>query len=156
MSAIFVTPLSESPCSEPSTAPLSLRADAGYSRMCQRLRHRYADWMACLPAGAPVRDTMLQALDALRGKGLDLGAALRVLRQLVMERLIQLDCEAQTPLADITRAVTELAELALDHACRHAREELDSRHGAPLGPQGQPVQLWIIGMGKLGARELNV
>ena len=37
-----------------------------------------------------------------------------MLRQLVMERLIQLDCEAQTPLADITRAVTELAELALD------------------------------------------
>jgi hypothetical protein len=26
----------------------------------------------------------------------------------------------------------------------------------PCGPHGQPVQLWIIGMGKLGARELNV
>lgn len=79
-----------------------------------------------------------------------------MLRQLVMERLIQLDCEAQTPLADITRAVTELAELALDRACQQARRELDERHGAPRGPQGQPVQLWIIGMGKLGARELNV
>ncbi len=62
------------------------------------------------------------------------------------------------PWRDVTRAVTELAELALDHACQAThRDDLDSRHGAPLsGPQGQPVQLWIIGMGKLGARELNV
>ena len=27
---------------------------------------------------------------------------------------------------------------------------------APAGPDGRPVELWIIGMGKLGARELNV
>ena len=162
MSAIFVTPLSESRCSEPSTAPLSLRADAGYSRMCQRLRHRYADWMTCLPAGAPVRDTMLQALDALRGKGLDLGAALRVLRQLVMERLVVLDCEQGASLEVVTRAVTELAEVALDQAIQQARATLDEAHGpalvAPAQP-GQPpavAQLWIIGMGKLGARELNV
>ncbi|WP_312567056.1 bifunctional [glutamate--ammonia ligase]-adenylyl-L-tyrosine phosphorylase/[glutamate--ammonia-ligase] adenylyltransferase, partial [Diaphorobacter sp.] len=89
-------------------------------------------------------------------RGHDLGAALRILRQLVMERLITLDCDQAAPLSDITLAVTRLAELALDRACRHARAELDTRHGAPLGPQGQPVQLWIVGMGKLGARELNV
>src|SRR3989344_9495597 len=41
-------------------------------------------------------------------------------------------------------------------AAQPARQELDERHGAPRGPDGQPVQLWIIGMGKLGARELNV
>ena len=73
-----------------------------------------------------------------------------------MERLIRLDCDAQAPLSDITRAVTELAEFALDQSCLHARRELDSRHGAPLSPDGQPVPLWVIGMGKLGARELNV
>ena len=99
---------------------------------------------------------MTQAYDALRARGCDIGTALRVVRQLVMERLIQLDCDAQAPLADITRAVTELAELALDRACQQVRQELDERHGAPRGPDGQPVQLWIIGMGKLGARELNV
>ena len=99
---------------------------------------------------------MEQAYDALRLRGCDAGTALRVVRQLVMERLIQLDCDHQAPLSDITRAVTELAELALDKACQLARQELDERHGAPRGPDGQPVQLWIIGMGKLGARELNV
>jgi glutamate-ammonia-ligase adenylyltransferase len=67
-----------------------------------------------------------------------------------------LDCEQQAPLPVVTRAVTELAELALERACLQVRAELDARHGAPQGPEGQPVQLWIIGMGKLGARELNV
>ena len=99
---------------------------------------------------------MEQALAALLERGLDLSAALRVLRQLVMERTMVLDCEQQAPLAVVTRAVTELAELALERACIQARAELDARHGAPQGPDGRPVQLWIIGMGKLGARELNV
>ena len=141
-----------SPCA--TIAPSDGQAE--HSRFFQRLHRRYGQDLALLPPGAPTRATMEEAMAALRARGVDMASALRTVRQLVMERLIRLDCEARAPLGDITRAVTELAELALDHACRHAREELDSRHGAPQGPQGQPVQLWIIGMGKLGARELNV
>lgn len=129
---------------------------AEHSRFYQRLRRRYDNDLALLPPGAPVLATMEQAYEALRERGCDTGSALRVLRQLVMHRLIHLDCDAAATLADVTRAVTELAELALDKACQQARQELDERHGAPRGPEGQPVQLWIIGMGKLGARELNV
>lgn len=129
---------------------------AGHSRFLQRLHRRYGGDLALLPPGAPRREAMDAVCDALLARGNDTGTALRILRQLVMERLIQLDCDGQAPLSDITCAVTELAELALDRACRHARQELDARHGAPRGPEGQPVQLWIIGMGKLGARELNV
>jgi glutamate-ammonia-ligase adenylyltransferase len=77
---------------------------------------------------------MEQALGTLQSRGLDLSAALRVLRQLVMERIIVLDCEQQAPLAVVTKAVTELAELALDRACTQVRAELDARHGAPQGP----------------------
>ncbi|MFT4242441.1 MAG: bifunctional [glutamate--ammonia ligase]-adenylyl-L-tyrosine phosphorylase/[glutamate--ammonia-ligase] adenylyltransferase [Acidovorax sp.] len=129
---------------------------APHSRFYQRLQRRYGDDLPLLPPGPPVRATMAQACEALRARGCDTGAALRVVRQLVMERLIRLDCDEAAPLSDITRAVTELAELALHHACQQARKELDARHGAPRGPDGQPVQLWVIGMGKLGARELNV
>ena len=32
----------------------------------------------------------------------------------------------------------------------------EERHGAPLDAQGQRIEFWIVGMGKLGARELNV
>ncbi|MGX5663403.1 MULTISPECIES: bifunctional [glutamate--ammonia ligase]-adenylyl-L-tyrosine phosphorylase/[glutamate--ammonia-ligase] adenylyltransferase [Diaphorobacter] len=141
----------------PSTDPVTAGSPPSeYSRFHQRLHRRYQAELALLPPGAPTRETMAQACDALLARGHDLGAALRILRQLVMERLITLDCDQAAPLSDITLAVTRLAELALDRACRHARAELDTRHGAPLGPQGQPVQLWIVGMGKLGARELNV
>jgi glutamate-ammonia-ligase adenylyltransferase len=90
--------------------------------------------------------------DALLGKGLNVGAALRILRQLVMHRLIQLDCEQHAGLIVVTRAVTDLAELALEIALKTAYEELDARHGAPLNS----AHMWIVGMGKLGARELNV
>ena len=129
---------------------------AGYSRYHQRLHRRYETEFALLAAGAPVRADMELTLEALRQQGLDCGAALRVLRQVVMERLIRLDCESLAPLADITRAMTDLAELALDCACRQVCQDLTEVHGAALGPEGQIVQLWIIGMGKLGARELNV
>lgn len=131
-------------------------AFSGYSRFVQRLRRRYAAELALLPPGVPGHATLVTAFAALRSRGYDVGSALRVLRQLAMERLAVLDCDQRAPLATVTTAVTELAEFALDTACRHAFEELDAVHGAPLTPAGGRAQLWVVGMGKLGARELNV
>jgi glutamate-ammonia-ligase adenylyltransferase len=34
--------------------------------------------------------------------------------------------------------------------------DLDGLHGAPTKPDGQRAEMWIVGMGKLGAQELNV
>lgn len=127
-----------------------------YSRFVQRLRRRYAGELALLPPGEPLREHMAQAFGALRERGDTVADALRTVRQLVMERLIALDCDHHAPLAVVTTAVTQLAEFALDVACREACAELDAQHGAPLGPDGQRAQLWVVGMGKLGARELNV
>ena len=145
-------------CSEtPFAAAL---ATSAYSRYVQRIRRRYAELMPLLPAGEPVRATMQPTLDALLAGGMETGAALRVLRQLVMERLVVIDCdgpcENQAPLVVVTRAMTELAELALDVAMRHSREALDAQHGAPLAEGGGQARMWVVGMGKLGARELNV
>lgn len=129
---------------------------AAQSRFCQRLRRRYAGELALLPPGVPGPASLGAACEALRARGHDLGAALRILRQLVMERLMVLDCEAQASLGAVTSAVTALAEFALDAACRQAFAELDAVHGPPRTPDGQRAQLWVVGMGKLGARELNV
>ncbi len=137
-------------------APASSVALSSHSRFVQRLRRRYAGELSLLPAGAPVRESMQQAYDALRARGDAAGDALRIVRQLVMERLVSLDCDANAPLAVVTRAVTELAEFALDVACREAFAELDAQHGAPQTAQGRRARLWVVGMGKLGARELNV
>ena len=136
--------------------PGAVPANASHSRFFQRLHRRYADQLALLPPGPPLRPAMEQTLAHLLGQGNDLGTALRILRQLVLERLMRLDCEAHAPLKTITCSMTELAELVLDRACQQARADLDARHGAPQGPEGQAVQLWVLGMGKLGARELNV
>jgi [glutamine synthetase] adenylyltransferase / [glutamine synthetase]-adenylyl-L-tyrosine phosphorylase len=125
---------------------------ANYSRFFQRIDRRYADFLALLAPGEPQRAAMQNTYDALHGKGLDVSAALRILRQLVMHRLIKLDCEQHAALSVVTRAVTDLAELALEIALKTAYEELDARHGAPLNA----ANMWIVGMGKLGARELNV
>ena len=133
---------------------------ASYSRFVQRIRRRYAGQMPLLADGEPLRPAMQATLDALLAGGLDTGAALRVLRQLVIERLAVLDCngacERQAPLHVVTGAMTELAELALDVAMRHSRAALDDQHGAPQATGGGPARMWVVGMGKLGARELNV
>ncbi len=145
---------------DPSTV-LTAKAEpdlplSSYSRFAQRLRRRYAMELASLPPGPPTRATMAAAYDTLRDSGNDTGTALRIMRQLVLERLIGLDCDQGAPLGLVTAAMTELAEFALDVACREALRELDALHGAPSGAPGQRAELWVVGMGKLGARELNV
>jgi glutamate-ammonia-ligase adenylyltransferase len=122
----------------------------------QRIRRVLGAELALLPPGAPVRETMLACVQALLAQGRPLASALRVMRQLVMERLVVLDVEQAAPVEVVTRAVTELAEVALDLALAQAKAEVAKRHGLPLDEAGQPIELWIVGMGKLGARELNV
>ncbi len=133
---------------------------AAYSRFVQRIRRRYDAYQDFLQAGDPTRVSMEAALITLRANGLDTGAALRVLRQLVIERLVVLDCDGPTTqhvsLGVVTRAMTELAELALDVAMLESRAALDEQYGAPQAEGGKTAQMWVIGMGKLGARELNV
>lgn len=130
---------------------------ASKSRFYQRLERRYESYLHLLESGDPQREGMQVTLKALQEQCLDIPSALRILRQLVMHRLIKLDCEQQAPLATVTRAVTDLAELALDVALQNAYQELDERYGQPFVlASATRAQMWVLGMGKLGARELNV
>jgi glutamate-ammonia-ligase adenylyltransferase len=126
------------------------------SRFYQRLQRRYANVFANLPMVVPQRESLTQAYKHLRTQGHDVGAALRILRQWTMARLLTQDCEHQAPLETVTLAVTHLAEVALDEACQQAFRDLDARHGLPMTTAGKRAEFWVIGMGKLGARELNV
>ena len=129
---------------------------AAGSRFALRIRRRYATQLELLPPGTPSRQAMHSLFDSLRAAGNDCGSALRTVRQLVLERLVCLDCNDHAGLAHITGAMTELAEFALDAAFHESSRALDLIHGAPLAPQGTRAELCIVGMGKLGARELNV
>ena len=135
---------------------LQQTASAAHSRFVQRVRRRYPAELALLPSGMPDAQTMLALVQRLRATGRDLPCALRVARHLVIERLAVLDIEREATLDSVTGAMTALAEATLELALAQAQAEADERHGPPLDAQGQRVDLWVVGMGKLGARELNV
>ena len=138
------------------TGIMTRAALSPHSRLCQRVQRRYASELHLLPPGVPDQTTMAQAQTALSGLGSDLGSALRIIRQMVLERLLGLDCDQGATLQQITQAMTDLAEFSLGQACAQVQQTLDQSHGAPLSDSGERSQLWIVGMGKLGARELNV
>jgi [glutamine synthetase] adenylyltransferase / [glutamine synthetase]-adenylyl-L-tyrosine phosphorylase len=131
-------------------------AKANHSRYVQRIRRRYAVELTKLPAGLPRRDVIHGLVIQLTTEGRALGSAMRVARQCVLERLAVLDVESGCAMTDITLAMTELAEVTLELALAHASAEHDARYGAPLNAAGQRIEFWVVGMGKLGARELNV
>ncbi len=129
---------------------------AVYSRMVQRVRRRYGPSLSLLPLQDITAVGLLDCHGALVAQGLPASAALRVLRQLLIERLVCLDCEQQASLETITHAMSLLAEFALNMACEEVMRELDARHGMPQTTLGARARFWVVGMGKLGARELNV
>ena len=139
-----------------SLLPAAAPASAAHSRFVQRIRRRFAAELPLLPPGAPDAETITSLVLRLQAGGRGLAAALRVARQLVLERLAVLDIEEGASLAVVTDTMTALAEATLELALTQARADADERHGAPQGALGQPIDFWIIGMGKLGARELNV
>ena len=130
---------------------------AEHSRFVQRIRRRYADELAWFPKGVPQPADWDSVTQRLQQQGLSPENALRVLRHLVLERLACLDCNRSLGLEAVTQVMTELAQWALDRALQASWGALTEIHGAPWVEETQTAaQIWVVGMGKLGARELNV
>jgi glutamate-ammonia-ligase adenylyltransferase len=120
------------------------------------VHRRFEAQLPLLAPGLPTPQHLLASFEALKAAGQDSAGALRITRALVLERLLSLDCDAQASLGEVTQVMTDLAEFALNQALTEALASLDLAHGMPRTTSGQRAQLWIVGMGKLGARELNV
>jgi glutamate-ammonia-ligase adenylyltransferase len=58
-------------------------------------------------------------------------------------------------LPETTEALSSLADCLLAVALRRVEAELAARHGAPRLEDGRPCGFFILGLGKLGGRELN-
>ena len=129
---------------------------SSYSRFHQRIARRYSCEAGFLPPGVPTRERIEQTLTGLCGHGLQLGPALRVVRHLCLQRLVEQDCDNGAPLADVVGGMTALAEVCLQRACNAVMQDLQAQHGVPRDEGGNSARMWVIGMGKLGARELNV
>ena len=119
-----------------------------------------ADALACSVAGAADRAAMMQFIAAREaaagGAEAGLRATLRQLRIWVLCHLIVRDLTRNASLEEVTETMTVLAEVAVTHAHDVLRATLVQRYGQPLSPLGWEQELLVIGMGKLGGRELNV
>ncbi|WP_211947784.1 bifunctional [glutamate--ammonia ligase]-adenylyl-L-tyrosine phosphorylase/[glutamate--ammonia-ligase] adenylyltransferase [Cupriavidus yeoncheonensis] len=107
------------------------------------------------------RAWMSERLKALQEPSADLEEsvkrALRRLRADVMCVAIERDLRGEATLAEVTGAMTDLAELCIQHGLAMLGDDLAPTFGRPVGEHSGEVQeLVVVGMGKLGGRELNV
>ena len=82
--------------------------------------------------------------------------ALRILRAKLMFRWIWQDANQLTDVVTLTRELSDFADACICVAKDFARKPLIAKHGEPIGYSGQVQDLIVIGMGKLGAKELNL
>ena len=80
---------------------------------------------------------------------------LRLYRHQKLVEIIYLDVVADTPVEMILRHLSDLADQLIRTALKACQLQLSAKHGQPLEPGGEAMELNIIAMGKLGGRELN-
>jgi [glutamine synthetase] adenylyltransferase / [glutamine synthetase]-adenylyl-L-tyrosine phosphorylase len=89
--------------------------------------------------------------------GMPLPRAMRRLRNLVICHLIDRDLQGKADLDEVLRTISEFADFAVQTHVAALNAEMIAAHGTPIGNEsGQPQELIVLGMGKLGGHELNV
>ncbi|WP_241521058.1 bifunctional [glutamate--ammonia ligase]-adenylyl-L-tyrosine phosphorylase/[glutamate--ammonia-ligase] adenylyltransferase [Kineobactrum sediminis] len=93
----------------------------------------------------------------LAAPGAELGPVLRRFRQRHMLRIVWRDFSRMADTLETVRDTSWLAETCIGLTQSYLHNQLETRFGVPKGRfSGEPQQLIVIAMGKLGARELNV
>lgn len=111
-------------------------------------------WLNQLSSEPYTRQRMLSFLGELDMETLD--ERLRRLRREVMLTLIARNTTGAADYHEVVETMSDLAELAIQNVIRVHAKALAHRHGVPMSPLGVPQDLLVVGMGKLGGRELNV
>lgn len=129
------------------------------SRYARRLLAAQPELATTLDAHCPFTEEQMRAFLATASAEDEntLSATLRALRKRVMLRLIVRDIAGWADLAEVTSTVTMLADVVIDTACVRLDQVLQAQYGQPIGQDNKtPLKLMVVGMGKLGGRELNV
>ena len=80
---------------------------------------------------------------------------LRLFRHQKLVEIIYLDICCEENVENTLLHLSQLADLMIEQALIKSEQILSAKHGQPLDENDEPMQLNIIGMGKLGGRELN-
>jgi len=143
-----------------STLPPAWHAALTHSRYLRQLleaRPEVAVWLKENASGAIDGGLMSEFLtSAAPATDDELKRVLRRLRQRVMAALIVRDLGGQASLAEVMETMTQLADITTNFALDFLHRQLAAQFGEPLDQQGRPQRLLVVGMGKLGGRELNV
>ena len=140
-----------------AAARLAATAHSRYLRQLLAARPEVAVWLddnAASPLAAERMSAFLSAAAPLNEE--ELKRCLRHLRQRVMATLIVRDIGGLAPLSEVVETMTGLADVVTNFALDFLHRQLAGQFGEPLDEHGRPQRLLVIGMGKLGGRELNV
>jgi len=101
---------------------------------------------------------MLRFADSIATSDADISSVksgLRRYRNRHLLRVLWREVHQQADLNETLQQLSLLADCLLDAATRYATRDLESRYGQIKDSAGDVVPLIILGMGKLGGRELN-
>jgi len=103
------------------------------------------------------RAILAELLQKDTDNGLELPAAMRRLRNLVICILIQRDLTGLADLDEVMRTMTAFADFAVQTLASAIHRDMVALHGTPVGEESAaPMEMIVLGMGKLGGGELNV
>src|SRR4051812_40121228 len=113
--------------------------------------------LAKLPELSPSPAFFAGILQNEYARGMSLPAAMRQTRNLLVAALIERDLGGHADLETVLSTISSFADFAVRAHLDALTDELISIHGAPIGEEsGKIQQMIVLGMGKLGGRELNV
>ncbi len=120
---------------------------------CPELAANVAQWVQ-----QPLTRAWIEArLDVLCGTCADgalneaaLKTALRCLRTEVFCTVMERDLSGAASVAEVTGAMTDLAEVTIQRALAVLSADLEALFGELRGPNGERLTLGVVGMGKLG------
>ena len=128
-----------------------------YSRYLARLVQARPELQAELDAPAALDALTLASWLAPAALTEDsLKPALRRLKQQALARIAGRDLAGKADLAEVVEGMTLVADAAVAAALEVTEAALVARYGEPRNAKGERQRLIVIGMGKLGGRELNV
>jgi glutamate-ammonia-ligase adenylyltransferase len=83
--------------------------------------------------------------------------ALRIFRRRTQIHIIWRDLLRLAKTMDTTRMLSDMADVCISQGLNHVHAMLAEKHGQPIGKRNKKEQhLLVLGMGKLGAHELNL